>query len=688
MKQMLAITLLLIGIVLFSGHFLQAAPSGFELIKDIRPGSSGSDIQDLTSGSQRLFFKATADTHDKQIWTSDGTTTGTLRMTDFDDSEYYVRNSSSHLTVDNIYFFDIRHYSDNGYDLWRSNGTISGTYKLIDLPGYLNDAAGAGGLYYFVPWNDQQYGSELWVSDNTVPGTRMVKEIYPGRSSGSPKLLTPVNNTLFFTAVSEDHGRELWKSDGTSAGTVMVQEFTDGSYSTDFRWMKNVNGTLFFVILGSDWQLWKHDPVSGQTVMVKTFVGIHLDADQSAAVGDILYFFGKGSGFDTWDLWKSDGSPGGTVMVHQFDETNTTYFGEFTNVNGMLYFKGREADSVYGRELWKSDGTSTGTVMVKDITEGSYGSTLEKFIAVDDRLFFVYERGTYVHELWMSDGTEAGTKYVDMNASSIRNYVILNGELYFYGVDGTISSYDNDIGTELYRYSSSGSDIESTALETSLDSNITDGTVPLNTSFTCTVDSGNPPYTFSWNFGDGSTESTVQNPSHTYEYAGEYAATCTVTDDNGQTITETVNIQVFNLPEEIQSWLVLTDNSDPLILSLGDHAQVFGSTGINIINIETGARVQCLNFIGSNQINVEESSSEFTVYRSGATVYLNSSTGTRIKIPATQTSQTLRFADGSSGLVITNGKVMLGNQVVSLTESVKSVIDSPVDEADTSTDIF
>ncbi len=221
--------------------------------------------------------------------------------------------------------------------------------------------------------------------------------------------------------------------------------------------------------------------------------------------------------------------------------------------------------------------------------------------------------------------------------------------------------------------------------EISLDSNITNGYAPLEISFSCTVDFGNPPYAFLWNFDDGSTDNTDQNPSHTYENAGEYAATCTVTDDSGQTITGIVNIQIFDLSEEIQSWLVLTDNSDPLTLSFGDYAQVFGSTDINIINMEAGARVQCLNFIGSNQINIEENSSEFTVYRSGAMVYLKTSTGTLIKIPATQTGQTLRFADGSSELVIADGEVMLGNQIISMTESV---VDSPVNGADTSTDIF
>ncbi len=122
-------------------------------------------------------------------------------------------------------------------------------------------------------------------------------------------------------------------------------------------------------------------------------------------------------------------------------------------------------------------------------------------------------------------------------------------------------------------------------------------------------------------------------------------------------------------PQSIQSYFVLTTDSEPLTLPSGSHVQVFGSTGSNIINIEAGARVQCLNFVGSNEINIEEVSSLFTVYRSGATVYLNSSTGTLIQIAATLTSQTIQFADGSSELVISDGNVILGSRIVSGTEA-------------------
>ena len=78
----------------------------------------------------------------------------------------------------------------------------------------------------------------------------------------------------------------------------------------------------------------------------------------------------------------------------------------------------------------------------------------------------------------------------------------------------------------------------------SASSDITTGDAPLNLSFTSTVDSGTEPYTFAWDFGDGTDEGTEQNPTHIYEIPGTYTATCTVNDNNGQIKTASVGITV------------------------------------------------------------------------------------------------------------------------------------------------
>ena len=58
---------------------------------------------------------------------------------------------------------------------------------------------------------------------------------------------------------------------------------------------------------------------------------------------------------------------------------------------------------------------------------------------------------------------------------------------------------------------------------------------------------GFPPYSYEWDFGDGTT-STGENPPHTYKTDGSYTVFLTVTDDRGNTETETRTDYITVLP--------------------------------------------------------------------------------------------------------------------------------------------
>ena len=54
---------------------------------------------------------------------------------------------------------------------------------------------------------------------------------------------------------------------------------------------------------------------------------------------------------------------------------------------------------------------------------------------------------------------------------------------------------------------------------------------------------GVPPYSYFWDFGDGTT-STEENPHHVYERPGTYTVTLTVTDSRGNEATDTMQVTV------------------------------------------------------------------------------------------------------------------------------------------------
>ncbi len=71
---------------------------------------------------------------------------------------------------------------------------------------------------------------------------------------------------------------------------------------------------------------------------------------------------------------------------------------------------------------------------------------------------------------------------------------------------------------------------------------------------------GQPPYTYNWNFGDGST-STKKSPNHTYEKPGKYEYNLTVTDNSGDTASYSDIIEISGGGGD--------DDNVPIIMFLG-----------------------------------------------------------------------------------------------------------------------
>jgi ELWxxDGT repeat protein len=401
------------------------------LVKDINPGSDGSflgfsDSGEFTEFNNKLYFRANDGVNGFELWVSDGTTTGTQLVADINQASFNPILPSGFTVFDNKLYFSAND-GVNGGELWVSDGTTTGTQLIADINPDSNFFSPADFTIFkdklYFRGNDGVNGNELWVSDGTKEGTQLVKDINPGNDGSFPSELTVLNNKLYFSANDGVNGGGLWVSDGTTNGTQLLKNI-----QIDFReGFTEVNNKLYFSASDVDFfqneELWVTDGTTEETQLVK-------DINPGSSYGPIInssspryltefnnkLYFSANDGVNGRGLWVSDGTTNGTQLLKdiEVDFSSDRKFAEFNN---KLYFAAEDlnnTDSFSGSELWVTDGTADGTQLLKDIAPGSrfFGSEPGYFSVFNNKLYFSANDGVNGRELWVTDGTESGTQLV------------------------------------------------------------------------------------------------------------------------------------------------------------------------------------------------------------------------------------------------------------------------------------
>jgi ELWxxDGT repeat protein len=479
------LNLLAIGLIAFWTVPSRAVPSPINTQPQQLKSFSSSEYEDLlanaVSQSNRIFFAGFDPTHGRELWVSDGSTTGTKLVKDIlpGRSGNTPKSANPKLLISNgdTFWFQI---DDRDRPLWQSNGSSSGTIPVTGLSNGIKTSLNnsnlitptiLNGRLLFPHFNGTS--SEFWqVTPNSQPNAKLLYRFsstqYPQslnvmgnqvlfavtnqnaptqlwRSNGqTASLIAPVTpstyavwqNRLYMEAEDPKLGWELWTSDTTAAGTKLLKDINPGAESSAPRLLTGLNQTFFVVANTPEGEeLWATQGSSETTRLVKRLTSQPSGRAERTAVtiGNQMYF-AIVSADGLWYLWRTDGTEQGTQKL---TPQGLIGINNLTVVGNRVFFNGAAKET--GGEPWVTDGTVGGTRLVKDLYPGitmlyppcpppppdfvpppegyclpiksPNASNPRSFTVVGNRVYFIADEKSKSN-LWISDGTAAGTKIV------------------------------------------------------------------------------------------------------------------------------------------------------------------------------------------------------------------------------------------------------------------------------------
>jgi len=262
--------------------------------------------------------------------------------------------------------------------------------------------------------DDGRHGNELWITDGTPYGTRLLKDIFPGQVGSGSSIVNfcRLGDELYFPIKSgSNFTPELWKTDGTPEGTVLV---TAGPFAQEPEEITALGNKILFKTLetdgGPNYILWVSDGTATGTRQIKKFDLPYWQPFSFTPYQNGL-IFSAGTKDNGVELWKTDGTTNGTVLVKDiYPGSLSGYPGIFTVCKDKVYF--RCTNPNYGNQIWMTDGTESGTMLLKQLTFNSIGAEPTNLKALNDSLYFVAFNQSFQRVLWVSDGSENNTLQV------------------------------------------------------------------------------------------------------------------------------------------------------------------------------------------------------------------------------------------------------------------------------------
>lgn len=375
--------------------------------------------------NNKLYF-----VYSNSLYTSDGTAAGTVILTStiYNTKWFEIYNNKLYFTAQT---------ADSGLELWSTDGTVSGTTLVKDIfvgtssafnPTYDPHFTVFNNKLFFVA-NDGVVGYELWSTDGTTSGTALFKDIRTnegGSTSGfgsflgtiyyNYPLFTVVNNKMYFGTNPYTNAAMgnymvtdspiLYETDGTALNTKVVEPpladpNTCSCGNNNYNYIYNLKGLTAY-----NNKLFVFGNQAFHSFGGITNGGIYL-VDNINPISRLQAF------------GDFEGDSGTSDDVKRFS---------MRLFNSELYFLGSTYESGSPINLWKMNPNSyefTNITQTPNNTQtefASSGISLRLLVAKEfnNKLFFVKDRET-AGKIFSTDGTISGTQFEARGIASNQN---------------------------------------------------------------------------------------------------------------------------------------------------------------------------------------------------------------------------------------------------------------------------
>jgi ELWxxDGT repeat protein len=411
-------------------------PGGTQLLVNTQPDPQASSGIDLVRRLDEIaLFVANDGTHGRELWKSDGTSSGTQLVLDAAPGPQDGGPTSIATLAGRAYFDG---GPPNDRELWVSDGTAAGTYELADLHpsgGSQPEQLLAAETQVFFVAFDPQYGYELRRTDGTSAGTTLPLDlvvyapVWQSSLEQRPYLIATVEDRVYFSWFQyqlpgqPDSGWELFVSDGTAGGTKLVADLAPGGLSSEIAFAERVGDKLAFTYetpaLG--WELWITDGTpTGTRPLIDLRPGPLGSAAQNlVSHGDRMLFTASDGTTTYLDLWITDGTIAGTHKILPQSSVSQFLIPEWEAKGTLAWFRLGGANGP--QELWRTDGTATGTWLVDSFTPVfEPGSPFVQHVPIGSvgkpgGQAYVKSTSALGAELWFADAGGAVLQLADTN---------------------------------------------------------------------------------------------------------------------------------------------------------------------------------------------------------------------------------------------------------------------------------